>query len=47
MGSKIDAKIVLLGREYAGKTCLVERYLHGKAPGSNPYQNVRLLITLN
>ncbi|EDV22860.1 uncharacterized protein TRIADDRAFT_28357 [Trichoplax adhaerens] len=39
MGSKIDAKIVLLGREYAGKTCLVERYLHGKAPGSTPYQN--------
>jgi Ras-related protein Rab-24 len=28
--SKVDLKIVLLGRHSVGKTCLVERFLHGK-----------------
>lgn len=28
--SKVDVKVVLLGQHEAGKTCLVERYLHGK-----------------
>jgi len=28
--SKVDVKVVLLGRHSVGKTCLVERYLHGK-----------------
>jgi GTPase SAR1 family protein len=28
--SKVDVKIVLLGMHDVGKTCLVERYLHGK-----------------
>eukprot|EP01115_Flamella_aegyptia_P014182 TRINITY_DN79244_c0_g1_i1.p1 TRINITY_DN79244_c0_g1~~TRINITY_DN79244_c0_g1_i1.p1 ORF type:complete len:199 (-),score=37.65 TRINITY_DN79244_c0_g1_i1:14-610(-) len=30
MGSKVDVKVVLLGQQEVGKTCLVERYLHGK-----------------
>jgi len=30
MGSKVDVKVVLLGKHSVGKTCLVERYLHGK-----------------
>mmetsp|Transcript_14592 Transcript_14592/g.57294 ORF Transcript_14592/g.57294 Transcript_14592/m.57294 type:complete len:209 (+) Transcript_14592:154-780(+) len=29
-GSKVDVKVVLLGMHDVGKTCLVERYLHGK-----------------
>lgn len=28
--SKVDVKVVLLGQHDVGKTCLVERYLHGK-----------------
>jgi len=28
--SKVDIKVVLLGKHSVGKTCLVERYLHGK-----------------
>lgn len=28
--SKVDVKVVLLGKHSVGKTCLVERYLHGK-----------------
>uniref|UniRef100_A0A7S4NNU2 Ras-related protein Rab-24 n=1 Tax=Paramoeba aestuarina TaxID=180227 RepID=A0A7S4NNU2_9EUKA len=28
--SKVDMKVVLLGQHDVGKTCLVERYLHGK-----------------
>jgi len=28
--SKVDVKVVLLGKHDVGKTCLVERYLHGK-----------------
>lgn len=39
-GSKVDAKIVLLGKSYAGKTCLVERYLKDRFLGDSvPYQN--------
>jgi len=30
MGSKVDVKVVLIWRHSVGKTCLVERYLHGK-----------------
>lgn len=30
MTSKVDVKVVLLGMHDVGKTCLVERYLHGK-----------------
>lgn len=40
MANKVDAKIVLLGKEYSGKTCLVERYLHGRFNKDVPYQNV-------
>lgn len=47
MGSKVDAKVVLLGKEYSGKTSLVERYLHHRFNDSVPYQNVsKLVITL-
>lgn len=40
MANKVDAKVVLLGKEYSGKTCLVERYLHGRFSKDIPYQNV-------
>jgi Ras-related protein Rab-24 len=40
MTSKIDMKIVLLGKEYGGKTSLVERFLHDRFSGDIPYQNV-------
>lgn len=40
MGSKVDAKVVLLGKEYSGKTSLVERYLHHRFNENVPYQNV-------
>lgn len=37
---KVDAKVVLLGKSYAGKTCLVERYLQDRFLGDAvPYQN--------
>ncbi|XP_071481981.1 ras-related protein Rab-24-like isoform X2 [Diadema antillarum] len=38
-GSRVDLKVVLLGREYGGKTSLVERYLHDRFHGDVPYQN--------
>ena len=38
---KVDAKVVLLGKSYVGKTCLVERYLKDRFLGDAvPYQNV-------
>jgi GTPase SAR1 family protein len=30
MANRIDIKVVLLGSQSVGKTCLVERYLYGK-----------------
>ncbi|KAK2572470.1 Ras-related protein Rab-24 [Acropora cervicornis] len=39
MGSKVDAKVVLLGKEFSGKTSLVERYLHERFNENVPYQN--------
>ena len=39
-GSRVDMKIVLLGKEYSGKTSLVERYLHGRFKGNTTYQSV-------
>ena len=44
MASRVDLKVVLLGKEYGGKTSLVERYIHGKFNSSAPYQSVRLDI---
>lgn len=41
MASRVDLKVVLLGKEYGGKTSLVERYIHGKFNSSAPYQSVR------
>ncbi|KAK2144082.1 hypothetical protein LSH36_788g03036 [Paralvinella palmiformis] len=37
--SRVDLKIVLLGKEYGGKTSLVERYLHDRFLGHVPYQS--------
>lgn len=38
--AKVDAKVVLLGKEYGGKTSLIERFLHGRFCGDEvPYQN--------
>ena len=42
MSQKVDAKVVLLGQANSGKTCLVERYLHGKFSGTS--QNVFFLF---
>uniref|UniRef100_A0A2C9JZ97 Ras-related protein Rab-24 n=3 Tax=Biomphalaria TaxID=6525 RepID=A0A2C9JZ97_BIOGL len=39
-GGKVDIKVVLLGKAYAGKTSLVERYIHNRFLGETvPYQN--------
>ena len=40
MAGKVDLKVVLLGKEYGGKTSLVERYIHGKFNSNAPYQSV-------
>ncbi len=44
MAGKVDLKVVLLGKEYGGKTSLVERYIHGKFNSQAPYQSVSLLL---
>jgi len=36
---RIDVKVVLLGKEYSGKTSLVERFLSERFAGENRYQN--------
>ncbi|KAJ8025520.1 Ras-related protein Rab-24 [Holothuria leucospilota] len=38
-GSRVDLKVVLLGKEAGGKTSLVERYLHDRFHPNVPYQN--------
>ncbi|RXM93885.1 Ras-related protein Rab-24 [Acipenser ruthenus] len=38
-GQRVDAKVVMLGKEYVGKTSLVERYVH-KRFLVGPYQNL-------
>lgn len=40
MAGKVDLKVVLLGKEYGGKTSLVERYIHDKFNAQAPYQSV-------
>lgn len=40
MAGKVDLKVVLLGKEYGGKTSLVERYIHNKFNSNAPYQSV-------
>jgi len=37
--NKIDLKVVLLGKEYGGKTSLVERFIHQRFNSNVPYQN--------
>ena len=44
MAGKVDLKVVLLGKEYGGKTSLVERYIHGKFNSNAPYQSVSLRV---
>ena len=44
MAGKVDLKVVLLGKEYGGKTSLVERYIHGKFNANAPYQSVSLNV---
>ena len=36
--SRVDMKIVLLGKEFGGKTSLAERYIHDRFLGTVPYQ---------
>jgi len=36
---KVDLKVVLLGKEYGGKTSLVERFIHHRFNANLPYQN--------
>lgn len=39
-GYRVDAKVVLLGCQFCGKTSLAERYLHARFTGDDqPYQN--------
>ena len=40
-GQRVDAKVVMLGKEYVGKTSLVERYVHNRFL-VGPYQNVSM-----
>ncbi|XP_034634052.1 ras-related protein Rab-24 [Trachemys scripta elegans] len=37
-GQRVDVKVVMLGKEYVGKTSLVERYVHNRFL-VGPYQN--------
>jgi len=37
---RVDVKVVLLGKEYGGKTSLVERFIHERFNANQPYQNV-------
>jgi GTPase SAR1 family protein len=36
MANRVDAKVVLLGANYSGKSCLMERYLHDKYHYDDP-----------
>lgn len=44
MAGKVDLKVVLLGKEYGGKTSLVERYIHNKFNSNAPYQSVSSIV---
>ena len=34
-----EVKVVILGMEFSGKTCLIERFLNNRFFGENRYQN--------
>lgn len=42
---RVDAKVVMLGKESVGKTSLVERYVHHRFL-VGPYQNVSVSCTV-
>lgn len=44
-GQRVDVKVVMLGKEFVGKTSLVERYVHNRFL-NGPYQNVSMSQTL-
>ena len=45
--SRVDMKVVLLGKEYGGKTSLSERYLYDRFSGNGlPYQAVSIFSKL-
>jgi len=37
--ARVDVKVVMLGKEYCGKTSLVERFLNERFVGENKYQS--------
>ena len=37
--AKVDVKVVMLGKEYCGKTSVVERFLNERFSGENKYQS--------
>ncbi|XP_076825553.1 ras-related protein Rab-24-like [Clavelina lepadiformis] len=37
--NRVDCKVVLLGKEYGGKTSLLERFLHEQFNEASPYQS--------
>lgn len=43
---RVDAKVVMLGKESVGKTSLVERYVHRRFL-VGPYQNVSMRLHRN
>ena len=45
--SKVDCKVVLLGSSAVGKTCLLERYIHGHFVGNTTAVSLSLSLSLS